>query len=173
MPKDQVIWEKSVKSINEDKTIDEREKKRRIKTVKSLLDEGDVEKRYSKLYDMICDYLDEEFRSKNICDFKGSLCVRRRNMIAKGIKKDTYENGCCHGYKEKHDCEHLCDGHCSIKNIACKIFTCPFLKKKGIHYSLNQIYFAKYFLNYRQKFYAENTFFVDKSVVLKGILERM
>ena len=167
------ILKKTVNKINNDKNITQEKKDKRIKIVKNILREKNIEKRYSKLYDMICDYLDNEFINKNVCGFKNNLCSRRQYMIDRGIKKDTYLNGCCHSYREGKDCEHLKNGRCSIKNIACKIFTCPYLRLKGKNYSINKIYFARYFFNSRQKFYMENTYFVDKDVVLKGILERM
>lgn len=172
MVSDKTILKRSVNMINKTKNIDDDEKKQRIEVVKKILTEKDIEKRYSKLYDMICDYLDHEFIDKNVCGFKDDLCSKRRHMIEKGIKKDTYINGCCHGYKAGGDCEHLKNGRCSIKNIACKTFTCPYLRLQGKNYSINKIYFAKYFFNMRQKFYMENTYFVDKDVVLKGMLER-
>ena len=61
----------------------------------------------------------------------------------------------------------------TYKNIACKLYTCPYLRLQGKNYSINKIYFARYFFNLRQKFYIENTYFVDKDEVLKGIIERM
>ena len=170
---DKIILKKSINKINKDKKISNEEKEKRIKVVEKILKEKNIEKRYSKLYDMICDYLDEDFIIRNVCGFQNDLCSRRQYMIKKGIKKDTYLNGCCHSYKEGKDCHHLKEGRCSIKNIACKIYTCPYLRLKGKNYSLNKIYFARYFFNIRQKFYIENTYFVDKDVVLKGILERM
>ena len=172
MKNDKKILSKSIKMINS-QNIAESEKEKRIEEVNEVLKERDIEKRYSLIYDKICDYLDDEFRSNNVCGFKDNLCSKRRNMIAKGIKKDTYENGCCHGYRDGKDCQHLKNGRCQIKNIACKLFTCPYLRKRGKKFSINKIYFARYFYNARQKFYMENTFFVDKDVVMKGILERM
>lgn len=170
---DKTILRKSIRLINRDKELSKKEKEKRIKVVEDILKEKDIKKRYSKLYDMICDYLDKEFIVRNVCGFKDNLCSRRRCMMEKGIEKDTYLNGCCHSYKENKDCEHLKNGRCSIKNIACKTFTCPYLKLKGKRYSINKIYFARYFFNIRQKFYMQNTYFVDKDIVLKGILERM
>lgn len=170
---DSKILKKTKNLIVKDKTLTKKEKEKRFKIVEKILAEKNIEKRYSQLYDMICDYLDNEFINKNVCGFKNNLCSRRQYMIEKGIKKDTYLNGCCHSYKEGKDCEHLINGRCSIKNIACKTFTCPYLRLKGKNYSINKIYFAKYFFNFRQKFYMQNTYFVDKDIVLKGILERM
>lgn len=170
---DKTILKRTTNLINKDKSISNNEKKRRLKIVEKILKEQDTKKRYSLLYDMICDYLDNEFIVKNVCGFCDNLCSRRRNMIEKGIKKDTYLNGCCHSYKEGKDCEYLKNGRCSIKNIACKTYTCPYLKMQGKRYNINKIYFARYFFNCRQKFYMQNTYFVDKDIVLKGILERM
>ena len=128
---DKKILNKSLNKIKNDKSIDDSEKKQRIKTVKNILKEKDIRKRYSKLYDMICDYLDNEFICKNVCGFKDGICSRRQHMIDKGVKKESYINGCCYGYKEKKVCDYLQNGRCSIKNIACKTFTCPFLKLRG------------------------------------------
>lgn len=170
---DKRILAKSINLINKDKSINDIEKAKRIKVVETILKEKDIRQRYSKLYDMICDYLDNDFINNNMCGFHNGICSKRQYMIDKGIKKDSYENGCCHGYKEGKVCEYLKNGRCSIKNIACKTFTCPYLKSKGISYSINKIYFARYFFNARQKFYMENTYFVDKDVVLEGIFKRM
>lgn len=170
---DKRILAKTINIINNDKSINDKEKANRIKVVEKILEEKDIKKRYSRLYDMICDYLDNDFINNNVCGFNNGICSKRQYMIDKGIKKDSYENGCCHGYKERKTCEHLKNGRCSIKNIACKIFTCPYLRLRGIRYSINKIYFARYFFNVRQKFYMENTFFVDKDIILEGILERM
>lgn len=170
---DKRILKKSINKINGDKSIDSIERDKQIQLVKDVLAEKEVKERYSKIYDIICDYLDNEFICKNVCGFKNGICSRRQHMIDKGVAKKTYTNGCCYGYKENKVCEHLKNGRCSIKNIACKTFTCPFLKLRGKRYSINKLYFARYFFNSRQKFYMENTYFVDKDIVLDGILKRM
>lgn len=146
---------------------------KKMKIIDQVLDKKEGEERYSYLYDLICDYLDNEFRTKNICGFHNNLCKRRCDMMERKIEKDTYENGCCHSYLHGKDCEHLKPPYgCQIKNIGCKTFTCYYLRKKGYRYRLNQIYLARYFFNARQKFYMENTFFVDKPEVMKGIMKR-
>ena len=133
----------------------------------------DKRKRYSKMHDYICDYLDKVFYSDNACEFTNNICAHRRYMIEKGIKKDVYENGCCYGYKEGKSCDYLKNGRCSIRNVACKLFTCPYLKiNRGIRYSLNKIYLSKYILNRRQKFYLTHTFFVEKEIILDGLIKR-
>lgn len=166
--KDKQIYYKTKKYLekNKDKEID-----KKMKVIESVLNIKDTQERYSYLYDLICEYLDNEFVNKNVCGFNCGICKRRQEMIDKNIKKDTYLDGCCHGYKNG-NCKYLIPGKgCSIKNIACKLYTCFYLKKQGISYNLNNIYLSRYFFNYRQKFHIENTFFVDKDVVMEGILK--
>lgn len=168
--KDQKLYDKTRKYLEKigDKEID-----KKMKVIDSVLEKTDKEERYSYLYDLICDYLDNEFREKDICGFCHDLCKRRQDMIKRNVKKETYINGCCHSYLKNGDCPHLkMGGGCDIKNIGCKTFTCFYLWKQGIRYSLNKIYLARYFFNTRQKFYMENTFFVDKPVIMEGILKR-
>ncbi len=168
--KDQKLYDKTKRYLEKigDPKLDER-----MKVIDLVLEKTDKEERYSYLYDLICDYLDNEFKEKNICGFCHDLCKRRRNMMERGIKKNTYINGCCHSYLENADCPYLkASGGCKIKNIACKTYTCFYLKKQGIRYSLNKIYLSRYFFNTRQKFYMKNTYFVDKPVIMQGIMKR-
>lgn len=169
--RDKRILNKTINKMKKD-NVPLQEQKKHIKKVESLIKINDKEERYSKLYDMICDYLDEEFQGKNICQFKDNICSRRKDLMERGIKKELYRDGCCYSYRHHKLCENLKDGRCTIKNIGCKLFTCPYLRKKGYKYTINQIYFARYFFNTRQKVYIQTTFFVDKKVVMKGILKR-
>ena len=168
--KDQKLYDKTKRYLEKigDKEIDQK-----MKVIDSVFEKTDKEERYSYLYDLICDYLDNEFREKDICGFCHDLCKRRRDMMERNVKKDPYINGCCHSYSKNADCPHLKKGGgCDIKNIGCKTFTCFYLRKQGIRYTLNKIYLARYFFNTRQKFYMENTFFVDKPIIMEGILKR-
>ncbi|MBE6147212.1 MAG: hypothetical protein E7168_02630 [Firmicutes bacterium] len=152
--------------------IGDKEIQEKLKIIDSILEYTDKSERYGYLYDLICDYLDQEFRGKNICGFSNNLCRRRCDMMERNITKDTYLNGCCHSYKTGKDCEHLTNQGCGIKNIACKTYTCFYLKKRGYRYNLDNIYLSRYFFNRRQKLYIETTHFVDKPIIMQGILER-
>jgi len=168
--KDQSIYDKTKKYLEKIKETDIEEK---MKMIDQILDKKEGEERYSYLYDILCDYLDAEFRQKNICGFHNNICKRRCHMIKENKKKDTYDNGCCYSYLHQRNCENLNVPYgCKIKNLGCKTFTCSYLKKQGIRYSLNQLYLSRYFFNRRQKFYIENTFFVDKPVIMEGIMKR-
>lgn len=162
----------SIRYINKNKKISDKEKKEQIKNIKKLIDEKDYEKRMSMLHDMTCDYLDEIFVKQNACGFKNNICVRRRDMMERGIKKPSYEDGCCHGYKEGKNCHYLGEHGCNIRNVACKLYTCPYLKKRGIKYSINKIYCTRYMLNWSQKVYLMSTFFIPKNEVLPGLIRK-
>lgn len=168
--KDSQIYYKTKKYLEKKKDSEINQK---LELISKILEIEDLEERYRYLYDLICDYLDCEFQKKNICGFDCGLCKKRRDMIDKNIVKDTYLNGCCHGYKEGRDCQYLESGKgCRIKNIACKTYTCFYLRRRGYRYRLKDIYLARYFFNHRQKFYIENTYFVDKPVIIAGIMKR-
>ena len=76
--RDQRIYEKTRKFLEKRKeeNIDEK-----MKLIDQALEKSEGEERYSFLYDLICNYLDEEFRKKNICGFKNNLCKRRCSMM--------------------------------------------------------------------------------------------
>ena len=167
--KDKKIYEKT-KEYLEKRNEEDIDKK--MKTVEKVLKIEDYEKRIECLYDLICDYLDDKFKNNCICDFKNNICASRRDLMTKK-KKDTYINGCCHSYMRNKDCVNLGkDGRCKTRNIGCKLFTCSYLKKKGYKFKLNEIYLARYFLNFRQKYYIECAFYIPREEVIKGILKR-
>ena len=144
----------------------------KMKIIDNVLDIEDSESRLNYLYDLLCDYLDKEFKNKNICDFNCGICKKRKAMIDTGIKKDTYLNGCCYSYVHRENCVYLDNGICKTKNLGCKLFTCNYLKKMGYKYSLNNIYLSKYFFNFRQKYFIENSIKKSREEVIKGIMKR-
>ena len=168
---DKIIYIRTKRFINKQK-ISEKKKKEVLKNFEKIINEKNIEKRYLLAHNFICDYLDDEFYGKNLCGFKNNICSRRQDMIDKGIIRDTYENGCCHGYKEGRDCEKLKDGRCTTRNIACKLFVCPYLRKKGVHFSLNKIPYARYLFNKRQKLYIITNHFIDQEIIVKGLVKR-
>ena len=113
--------------------------------------------RYSYIYDKVCDYLDNEFVTNNICGFKDNICKSVENNSH--CKESRY--GCCYG-RNRGLCHYLKDNKCSIKSISCKLFTCRYLKKEKINYKINDIVLLKYFFNMRQKFILDTSLFKDK-----------
>lgn len=170
--KDVQILNKTTKHINK-LDITDQEKKEYLTILKKALDITDKEMRVNYLYDEMCTYLDNEFRKKDLCGFCDKLCKRRRNLIERGIKKETYDNGCCYSYSKGENCKYLGDKGCTIKCLGCKLFTCFYLRKtEKARYKVDSIPFVKYFFNARQKFYMENTFFTEKDTIVKEVLKR-
>lgn len=167
--RDLKIYNKTKKYLEKKNDLDIESK---MKIIDSILDIEDSNKRLDYLYDLICDYLDNEFRSKNICEFNCGICKKRQAMINEGIKKDTYLNGCCYSYVHEKNCIYLENGMCKTKNLGCKLFTCDYLKREGYKYKLKDIYLSKYFFNFRQKLFIENAIKKSKEEVIKGIKKR-
>ena len=125
-------------------------------------------------YDIACDYLDEQFYGKNICDFCDNKC---------GYKKDyDLEVGCCRHF-EKHkifgcmlfekfvNCEYLgSDGHCQIKCMGCKLFTCAYLENKGIKFKMKDILAIDSIFNFPQKIVLKSIVYTPKDKVMNMVM---
>lgn len=128
--------------------------------------------RYNYIYDTVCDSLDSYFYGKNLCDFKDNQCGEKRNTTSK--------EGCCHHLKNKWlgpigskmvVCEYLNENHtCSAKCISCKLFTCDYLRKKGIEFKIKDILLLKVFLNPLQKYFIKYMVFTPKDKIIKRLM---
>lgn len=125
-----------------------------------------MKERYSYIYDIVCNFLDREFMTKDICNFVDGLCISVRN---KSHCPDS-KYGCCYGTK-RGLCKNFKNGHCVIKSISCKLFTCRYLKKNNKCYHINDIPLLKYFFNTKQKFILSNSLFKDKDDVILLLLK--
>lgn len=124
------------------------------------------------LYDKICEFLDYQFSSKNLCDFKNNMCFAKR--------KYGKEMGCCHHYKnaisgiifEKNLelCEFQKDKSCKAKCITCKMFVCDEIAKKGIKFTNNNVLIIKYYFNIIQKIIIRTSFFKKREDILKKLI---
>lgn len=126
--------------------------------------------RYNYIYDAACEHLDSFFYGKNLCDFKNDRC---RNGEAKTL------TGCCGHFRVKWlgpitknvICEHLGkNGHCEAKCIACKLFTCDYLQKKGIKFEIKDILLLDVFFNPLQKYFIKHKTFTPKEKILKLLM---
>lgn len=128
--------------------------------------------RYNYIYDTVCDYLDNFFYGKNLCDFKDNKCGEKRNT--------TSITGCCHHFKIKClgpltklvMCEHLNKENykCDAKCLGCKLFTCDYLEKKGIKFKIKDILLLDAFFNPLQKYCIKYTLFTPKDKILKRLM---
>jgi len=128
--------------------------------------------RYNYLYDKICEYLDNEFVVKNLCNFENDKCIAKKNT--------SCTMGCCHHFKNKLFgpflpnnlvlCEYLENKKCSAKCISCKLFTCDYLNKQGVKFKLNDILLIKCFFNFIQKLILKLRVFTPKEKIMKELL---
>lgn len=124
--------------------------------------------RYNYIYDSVCDYLDSCFYGKNLCNFKNNKCAEKTNT--------TSVTGCCRHYSKGPlsrlvVCEYLTKEHtCSAKCISCKLFTCDYLKKKGIEFKIKDILLLDVFFNPIQKYFIKYKVFTPKEKILKAIM---
>ncbi len=136
---------------------------------------NDKKKLYEYIYDVCCDYLDNEFTKNHYCDFSNNTCIANREN--KTCNKD---NGCCYtikyqGYLDFENtglCKYQKSGKCQIKSITCKLYTCAFYKKQGIRFKPNDIFLIKYFFTNKQKLILLYNFYKDKSEMINKLLEK-
>lgn len=128
--------------------------------------------RYSYIYDTVCDYLDSDFYGKNKCDFKDNKCGEKRNTSS--------VVGCCRHFKYKLIgplypkwviCEYLTKEHkCGAKCISCKLYTCDYLRKRGIVFKIRDILLLDVFFRPLQKYYIKYMVYTPKEKVLKRLM---
>ena len=141
-----------------------------INAINAILYETRYE-RYNYIYDTVCEYLDNFFYKENLCDFKNNKCGEKRNTSS------TW--GCCRHYKIKWlgpltkwvICEHLQEDHsCDAKCISCKLYTCDYLKSKGIRFRIKDILLLNVFFNPLQKFFIKYMVYTPKEKIVKRLM---
>ena len=73
-----------------------------LKQIEKAINEKDLTKRYSYIYDVVCDYIDKKYLECNYCEFKDDVCkyFRENNDL-------NHKNGCCYSKARGGLCEHL------------------------------------------------------------------
>ena len=99
-------------------------------------------KRYSFIYDTVCDYIDKKYLECNYCDFKDDVCVFFRNH-----PKIMHKDGCCYSDARGGLCENLKNHRCQIKSISCKLYSCEYLRNKKVYFKIKDIPLLKYFFS--------------------------
>ena len=138
-----------------------------IRAIKIVLLKRKID-RYEYIYDVACNYLDNEFITKNICDFKNDKCFAKRDF--------NCTCGCCRHFKHFFSnklvqCEYLIDKHCSAKCLPCKMFTCDeIIKRKNIKYRFKDIFLLDKFFNPIQKIVILMNCFNKKETIIKRLL---
>lgn len=150
------------KEINEESIF----KADQITKALSLKNIRDKEKRYSKLYDYVYDYLKQDFIGNNYCDFINNKCVAQRHirMYPWHIK-----NGCC--YREFSKCKHFNKEACKANCMACRLFSCPYLSKMKITYYGREFLLFEIFLSKNQIKHMVYDFYKTKNEVIQAIIK--
>ena len=144
--------------------INNKELDKSLKEVEKALNIKDKEKRYNYIYDRICFDLDEKIKT-NYCEFCNDICFRDRE------KNNNHKNGCCE-CAGRGKCKYLINSECTMKTcMACKLFTCPALKKKGIKQSINDFVLSNFF-DSKEKYILENSFWTPKEIVMERLLKK-
>ena len=139
---------------------------KQILKLEEIINTIEIEKRYSLIYDYICDYVDTNLKENNYCDFIDGKCIASR----KG--KTVHEmDGCCWQRGVGHCARLSKKGVCSIKCISCKLFVCSYLESKGVRYNINKILPLKNLLNYKQKDILKRNYFKSKEEIIDKLLK--
>lgn len=145
-----------------------------INSIRALLID-DIRVRYEFIYDTVCNQLDNNFALNNYCDFKCDKCTASR------AKKAVHETmGCCYsfdfsiwkGVTNVQLCRYLVNNKCTINCMACKLFTCKYLKDKGINFKTTDIPLLACFFNKKQREILTANFFIDKPFIIDKLLEK-
>lgn len=138
---------------------------------------SDVKKRYEYIYDTTSQKLDELFLQNNYCKFENNACIRQRE------RKNSLHSidGCCYRFHcskflelpvDEGRCKELKPGGgCDVNSMACKFFTCKFLRKQGIKFDCNTFFLTRVCLNKKQKNYLESCFFIRKEKNIEKLIE--
>ncbi len=132
-------------------------------------------RQYEYIYDTVCQQLDKKFQENNYCEFKDNSCIANRNGYTKDCKM-----GCCYSFEcvgmlniiNRKQCIHLQNKHCDTTCIACKLYTCKYLREKGIYFDCNKILIIDCFLNKKQKEIIQKNFFKTREQILDKLLEK-
>ena len=147
--------------------------KKFIQALTAILKDNNKEM-YEYIYDAVCEYLDNFFYGKNLCNFKNNKC---------GEKINTTSNvGCCRHFEKRFlgmfrinnklvQCEYLKNYKCSTKCLPCKLFTCDYLEKKGIKFKMKDIFLIDTFFNLVQKFTLKTAVYTPKEIIIKRLLK--
>lgn len=123
------------------------------------------EKKYEYIYDTICADLDKTFSVFGFCNFKNDKCVSQRHKSMLNDYPHQSKDGCCFNVVKK--CKyHNKDGSCQTKCLPCKLYTCPYLSKRGIGLYSSEVPLIRAFFNVKQKKDSIYRFFTTREKII-------
>lgn len=135
----------------------------------ALLNIENKEQRNSMIYDFLCEYLENDIKLLNYCDFKDSVCIAKRDIVNNKTNYPQYEkDGCCHSFVSPQRCEYLNKKNtCDITCISCRAFVCKYLKERGQGYNFfDSVIFRCFCGPLKNRVYVWN-FFKPKEQIMK------
>lgn len=151
----------TAKQINEETLFKEEQLKKAIE----IININNIDERYKNIYDDTYNYLQKDFVSNCYCDFCNNKCIAQRRLIR--IYPITTKNGCC--YTNFGHCTHLKNGSCDAKCIACTLYSCQYLTKRGIGYWANEFVLLNAFFNKKQRHHLVFDFFKTREEILQNL----
>ena len=128
-----------------------------------IISVSDTKIRNKIIYDYVCECLNKDFIQNQYCDFINDKCVAQIHF---NIYPVTKKDGCC--FRQFTKCNYLDNGNCTVNCMACKLFSCPYLTKRGVGYWANEFILLDAFFNKKQRkhlifdFYKSESFVLDK-----------
>lgn len=129
----------------------------------------DTKEMYSHIYDILYQYLENDIKMYNYCDFKNNECIAKRDSYNNVNYPKSQYNGCCYNLDTLKDCKYLKNNECEIKCISCRLFTCKYLKERGIDYNIYKNLQIKCFTKMLYRPIFVWNFYTDKAVILGKI----
>lgn len=148
--------------VNEETLFKEQQLKKAIEIINTI----DQKERIKKIYEETCMFLDNDFISNNYCDFKNNKCVSQRHF---SIYNLTSKNGCCFTYFRT--CPNLSCKKCTINCLPCKLYSCPYLTKRGIGYYGSELILFQAFLTREQRKHFIFDFYEPEEKILNKIIK--
>ncbi len=122
--------------------------------------------RHEYIYDTLCHKLEKDIEKYNYCLFEENMCIAQR---AKCEWPKVATNGCCFDITKNAECTHLNCKSCNITCISCRLFTCKYLKDRGIDFDIRKNILTKTYFNLLQKPELIWNFFTEKENILKKV----
>lgn len=133
--------------------------------IKCVTIKSNTEK-HQYIYGTICHKLEAAIQKYNYCLFENNMCIAQR---AKCEWPKVTTNGCCFDVTKNTECNHLNCTSCDITCISCRLFTCRYLKDRGVDFDIRKNILTKTHFNLLQKPELIWNFFTEKDVILEKV----
>ncbi len=122
------------------------------------------DKRLDFVYDLVCEKMERDIARYNYCLFESNnKCIAQRDNAKWPENK---ENGCCFEIGKKRECQYLSNKSCRIKCVSCRVFTCKYLKDRGVDFDVRRNILVRYNLNLLQRAEFVWNFFETKEQII-------